>query len=558
MINKLYKWAETGFLKRAANSTIHIESAIRGEKKGKEISSEVKRESTVFSVKNIKDWKAAVAIASDPENPSFELLADLYTHLKLDNHLVAAIETRIYRVLRSLYVFKNEKGEVNHNLRTKFDRPWFEKFISIAIWSLFSGVKVAELGNLDEHLELIQVNEIPMQNTIPKKGIIIKQVGDTTGWNYKEGAFSPYYIQIGANDQLGDLVNLTPMILSKKLAMGSWLDFIEKYGVPQIWITTDREDPDRFDELFEMAINMRSNNVAVLRGKEKIESGDVSQGDAYKTFKELISLVNSEISKRVLGQDGTTDAKDVSGNYGSLKILQEVANDRHESDKLFIENLINKELIPRLMKLSSFYSDLQGHYFDWDDTEQMKKEEFIDNVVKLEGAGFELDLDQISEKTGLSIKGRKNTTEEVEPIKKKLNTTANLISAHYHNKHSCGHNIEPEAINIGSWSATISRITKGLFKGKLKASNLDQELISKTYKELDTAADSGYGDSYTSDENVHTKAVTKLQKNLYLFSAAKSYQQLTEMNNKLVDENGKIRSYNDFKKRSSKGSQELQ
>ncbi|MFL0089895.1 phage portal protein family protein [Tenacibaculum maritimum] len=419
MINKLYKWAETGFLKRAANSTIHLESAIRGEKKGKGISSEVKRESTVFSVKNIKDWKAAVAIASDPENPSFEFLADLYTHLKLDNHLVAAIETRIYRVLRSLYVFKNEKGEVNHNLRAKFDRPWFEKFISIAIWSLFSGVKVAELGNLDEHLELIQVNEIPMQNTIPKKGIIIKQVGDTTGWNYKEGAFSPYYIQIGANDQLGDLVNLTPMILSKKLAMGSWLDFIEKYGVPQIWITTDREDPDRFDELFEMAINMRSNNVAVLRGKEKIESGDVSQGDAYKTFKELISLVNSEISKRVLGQDGTTDAKDVSGNYGSLKILQEVANDRHESDKLFIENLINKELIPRLMKLSSFYSDLQGHYFDWDDTEQMKKEEFIDNVVKLEGAGFELDLDQISEKTGLSIKGRKNTTEEVEPIKKK-------------------------------------------------------------------------------------------------------------------------------------------
>ncbi len=417
--NKIYNWAEKAFIRRAANSTIHIESAIRGEKKAKGVSADIKKESTVFTVKNIKNWKTAVAIATDPENPSFDELAHLYAHLKLDNHLVATIETRIYRALRSKFVLKNDKGEVNPDLKAKFERPWFEQFISLAIWSIFTGVKVTELGDLDEHLELIRVTEIPMQNTVPSKGIIVKETGDTTGWNYKKGAFEPYYIQIGANDQLGDLVNLTPMILAKKLAMGSWLDFIEKFGVPQIWITTDREDTDRFDELFQMAINMRSNNVAVLRGKEKIDSGDVAKTDAHETFKELISLVNSEISKRILGQDGTTDAKDVSGNFGSLQILQEVANDRHESDKLFLENLINKELIPRLIKLSSFYGDLQGHYFDWDDTEQMSKDELIDNVVKLENAGFELDIEQISEKTGFTILGRKNTTSEKTKVKKK-------------------------------------------------------------------------------------------------------------------------------------------
>src|SRR5690606_27352064 len=36
--------------------------------------------------------------------------------------------------------------------------------------------------------------------------------------------------------------------------------------------------------------------------------------------------------------------------------------------------------------------------------------------------------------------------------------------------------------------------------------------------------------------------------NIYQFSAAKTYQQLAEYNGYLVDENGKERSFNDFKK----------
>lgn len=47
---------------------------------------------------------------------------------------------------------------------------------------------------------------------------------------------------------------------------------------------------------------------------------------------------------------------------------------------------------------------------------------------------------------------------------------------------------------------------------------------------------------------VNTKTVQQLKQNIYRFSAAKTYQQLQKFNTYLTDENGKERSFNDFKK----------
>lgn len=46
----------------------------------------------------------------------------------------------------------------------------------------------------------------------------------------------------------------------------------------------------------------------------------------------------------------------------------------------------------------------------------------------------------------------------------------------------------------------------------------------------------------------NTKTVQQLKQNIYRFSAAKTYQQLQKFNTYLTDENGKERSFNDFKK----------
>lgn len=403
------------------DNRIKVEAANRSEGKGKVISGEIKRSSALFQPKTIKDWKNAIALATDPDNPSFLYLAELYQNLLLDSHTTSVIESRIYRVLRSKFVIINESGDEVPEVKVLFERPWFEQFLKQVLMSKFTGVKVLEIFHVDETLELYKTFAMPMEHINPKKGLILKEPGDETGWNYRGGLLQNYYLQIGENTDLGMLAEIAPLILAKKLAMGSWLDFIEKFGIPPRYVTTDNMTTQRQSELLEMMLAMINNHVAVIQGTEKIEIGDVPKTDAHKVFDEMISRINSEISKRILGQDGTSDNKDASGNYGSLKILQEVANDRHESDKLFAQYIINKQLIPRLVNLSSFYSPLANLKFDWDESEEMEKGAMIDKAVALAGAGFVLDYEVLATKSGLPIIGYKPAAGAVEedPVKKK-------------------------------------------------------------------------------------------------------------------------------------------
>lgn len=404
-------------LKKASDASVKVEAANRSEKKsGKSVSAEIKRSSTLFAPKSLKDWKDAIAIASDSDSPDFQFLDDLYHNLLLDAHTFSVIESRVLKVMRSNFKLVNEKGVENTDLKQILERPWFETFIRFAMLSKFTGVKVLELFETDEMLELTKVTSIPLAHLKPKHGIILKEPGDEKGWPYKEGGISKYYLQVGDDNQLGMLADLAPLILAKKFCSGSWLDFIEKFGIPFRYVNTDNMTTGRQDELLDMLINSISNHVAVIQGQETIQVADTMRTDPHKVFNEFLSYLNSEISKRVLGQDGTTDNKDASGTYGSLKVLQEVANDRHESDKLFIQYIINKQLLPRLLEISSYYAPLSGHIFDWDDSENVN--DFIEKVTKLTTAGFMLDPAQIEQKTGLKILGVKNET-ETDPAKKK-------------------------------------------------------------------------------------------------------------------------------------------
>jgi len=366
---------------------------------------ELKRQPKAFAVKTLKEWKNAVALATDPENPSLLLLSELYENLLLDAHVFNCIETRVYRVLRSKSKIVNEAGDENEELKQIFQSPWFEQFLRHALWSMFTGPKVIELFELDEELELLKATLLPMEHTSPQKGLILIEPGDEKGIPYKEGSLSRFYLQVGEDRDLGLLNQLTPLILAKKLAMGSWLDYIEKYGIPGVWITTDNMTQERADELLEMGLNMISNHVGVLQGRETITLGELPKTDAHKTFQELISVINSEISKLTLGQDATTEQKEGAGTYGSLKVMAEVANDRHESDKLFAQAIVNKHLIPRLIEISSFYSGLAGHRLEWDESQEMDNSTLIDKVVSLTQAGYTIDHEIIANKTGIPITG---------------------------------------------------------------------------------------------------------------------------------------------------------
>ena len=416
-LKTIYQKAEKYFLVNADLQALRVVSVAKGDKAPSRM---LNYETETMQAQTLNEWKMAIMMATDPENPDFTYLEKLFRNLLLDNHLASVIDSRILFCQRSPFKIVNEKGEENKDITWLLERTWFEDYIRLVLMSKFQGRTLIELFNVNpETQELSSVDEIPMSFFNPAKGIITKSPGDQTGWKYKDGVYQPYYIQVGKDSDLGMLADMAPIVLAKKLGIGSMLDYIEKYGVPALFITTDREDDTRLKELFDAASNFKSNGFMVGRGQEKFEIGKSETGNA-ESFIKVSQFCNDEMSKRILGGSGLTDEKSF---VGSSEIQFRLAKDRFESDKLFTENNINQELFPRLQQLSPVYSVLKGHYFQWDNTETKTVEEIAELINTL-ATNFELDPEEVALKTGFKILRQKSNsfnpaTPEQEEAKKK-------------------------------------------------------------------------------------------------------------------------------------------
>ena len=406
MENKIWNKVQNYVISR---TPANILRAAGESKRGGTTSSEIDNAPNLLMAKDIQGWKSALNAAKAVDNPSRVPLIDVFNNIGIDPHLTAAMESRNLRIQRSKFaIYNNETGEENTELTKLFEKEWFTDFMNYGMTSVFKGTQVIELFDTDELGEIKTITLFPQKHIKPEKSILVKTPGDEKGWNYKEGGLAPYYIQVGADDQLGLLAELAPLILIKKYALSSWSDFAEKFGIPPRYVKTTSTDKKRLDELAVMMQNMISSSWAVLQGDEVLEVVDIKNPDAYEIFDKLISRTNSEVSKRILGQDGTSDNKDASGTYGSLKVLQGVANDRHEADKYMMKNLINNELIPRLKLISSVYTSLEGHVFGWDEMYDMPTKELIDSVIKL-GGQFDIDPDYITQLPNIGASGGAST-----------------------------------------------------------------------------------------------------------------------------------------------------
>lgn len=405
--NKIYRAAEAFFLGNASYTQLNSMVAAGKRQNTAMPSDVVKHQATMMKAEDLNSWKTAVMLATDPDNPDKQNLHLLYENQKTDNHLESTIETRIAKTQQSPFklVGKTSK-ERDEEAEKLFKTLWFQDFIKLVLEYKFDGTKLIEAFKTNEEGFLTEVTEIKQPFFNPKKGIILKEPGQTTGEDYRFGPLSNYYIQIGRDyKDLGIRALIAPIILAKKLGLGSWLDFIEKYGVPPLFVTTDREDDERLLELFEMATNFKSNNFMIGRGNEKFEIPNISSTNSQEAFDGLIKRADNEVSKRILGGTGLTDEK---GFVGSVEIQFELAQFRFTSDNLLVRNVVNEKLIPLLVKLSPVYSNLANFDFEWDDEDEMTIDKLI-KIIQALGGYFDFDPEQIEQITGLKILGIKDS-----------------------------------------------------------------------------------------------------------------------------------------------------
>lgn len=545
-LREIFNWFQQKAIRRMSLKNVLNEYYFRMDGSGTQSVSgaSYKRQAVVYREKIIDDWIMSVTSATDPDDPRRGLLYRFYQSLYNDEHLQTTIDNRVLPVQQAEFNLVDDNDNEDTEAKKLLDRPWYHQLIRICFLHQLQGVSLADISHLDDNLEISHVEEVPMSNYIPQQMIIVKEESDKTGWSYKDGALEPYYVQFGNAWALGMLNELAVIILAKKLGLGSWMNYIEKYGIPPVFVTSDRQDKKRLDELFEMMQDFRNNFFAVLSGNEKVEYGKEAGGNTTDAFLPLEERCDNQISKRLLGQTGTTE----NGAWeGTAEIHERVEKSRHEYDKMVFQFYFNYIIIPKLVKISPVYKPLERLKLKWDDTESLSITEYIEAINKL-AYTFEFDHEEVAKKTGLPIIGQKKNPggeqqggtlpnqSKTAPQKKKTEPDDETVTS--------------PVMEAGEYdfNGIIGRVMKQVYERKVKTGDIDEELFRKTYEELNKKAAEGWGkDDYDAPEQAED--TQRIRDNLFKFSGAKTYQEIKEMNDALYDDKGKKLSYEDFREK---------
>lgn len=533
-----------------------------------------KRPSSDMRTKEIKDWQMAVMQATDPERPRRYLLYYIYQNLLRDDDLQATIENRVLPLQMATYKIVDRKGNKVDKAQRLLERTWFQDLRRMCVMSQLQGtllVDLTEKMNKDT-MEIEEISEVPQCNYIAQVGAILERSTDNQGISYRTGGMETYYYQFGKDWDLGLLNVLAMPIYAKKLGFGSWLNYIDMYGVPWMFVITNRMDAERRDELFNMLEDMRSCRNGVLNAQESVEFGKEISGNTTNAFDPFMERCHKIITRLILGQTGTTNNE---AYEGTAEIHERVEKYRHEADKLLFQYVFNQEIIPRLIKISPVYAVFKGCRLEWDDHETMTLKEYVEAIKNL-AYTFDFDPEKVAEMTGLPITAVKQVTnqgmqeggnmkdngksnnnqnpnndpEPPEPDKKKEKVRnegfSRIINTLYYGEGHSPHSVAVEAAGMKLSDKIRDRVLNRLrSKGFDVDKDIEPDLFAHTFNQLEKALDIFGSPEWGTPDRDFLEA---LRHSEAVFAAFKTHQQQKELHEQLTDDEGKLKSFDQFRK----------
>lgn len=316
------------------------------------------------SQQEITDFKMAVTTAENKYNPNRYLLIKLYNDVILDSHLSACIQQRKNLTLRKRFKVVGKDGKEITALTALICTKWFRDVINLSLDSIFWGYSLIQFEDLvKDYFKCVQL--VPRIYVKPERHIVVKAWSDIDGTDYLDEPWSTWCMGVGDPLDLGLLMKASPLVIWKKNAMGAWSDFQNKFGSPAMIVKTDASDKETQNKVDAFLANFQRSPWARLPKDSLIELLETSKQDAHQVFDALIERCNSEISKLILGQTGTTAEKSF---VGSAEVHERILGGYGELDEHFIEGVLNYQLIPLMENLGVMFG---GAKIECDDSEQL-------------------------------------------------------------------------------------------------------------------------------------------------------------------------------------------
>lgn len=331
-------------------------------------------------------------------------LMDLYEAcLQQDAHIRAVIETLVSQILGDRYMLarQNEKGKYIKDVEQtrRIQGSQFDKIIRGIVEAKLYGYTLLEImPGIDPRTgKLAEVNIIERRNVLADQRRVVKRQGLwSPGWDLRGEVYDHNYILVNTGE-IGLFSATTPLILAKKFTVANFVNFSHTYGQPIIHgKTVSESNADRKRLATEIA-NAAQNKVLVTGLDDEIDIKTFTMSNSEKIYTSLIEFVNSEVSNMILGSESMAGA--TQSYVGSTKAHQDIFRERIEVYRRFIENIMNEEVVPRLVAMGYIARGLE---FKYSNRIEMNNEDRI-KLYGLITDKYEVTADEIEKEFGIHV-----------------------------------------------------------------------------------------------------------------------------------------------------------
>ena len=124
--------------------------------------------------------------------------------------------------------------------------------------------------------------------------------------------------------------------------------------------------------------------------------------NSEKIYTSLIDIVNAEVSNLILGSESMAGA--TQSYVGSTKAHQDIYRDRIKVYREYIENVMNEEIVPRLVKMGYIKDGLEFKYSGGLEMNVENKIQLYDFLTDK----YEIDPEEIQKEFGITVKKQFN------------------------------------------------------------------------------------------------------------------------------------------------------
>jgi hypothetical protein len=346
----------------------------------------------------ISKWRSALTAWESVEAPDRTEMIRLYKEIEFDDQVSAKFHSIVSALSGADFeILAGDKPDPDKT--ALFRKYWFEKFIKHFVEAEMQGYSLLQFPDYDplKGYAADDLIVIPREYVQPDRGFVRKSIGDSNGIEYMiQKDVMNQVIGIGDPQDKGLFCNIAPVYIYKKNAVAYWSNYQAKFGIPPIVAKTDLNDETRKDDLAKFLKQMVSNSFVITDISDEIVALPVGSIDGYLTYRNMIEVMNSAISKALEGQTMTAD----NGSSNSqAQVHERMAESWHLARLRRLESVVNDKLIPKMIFDGAPLSD--GDVFHFRQNEDAV--DIIDKIVKLSQAGFMADAEWVSEATGIPV-----------------------------------------------------------------------------------------------------------------------------------------------------------